>query len=728
MTSDTQQLEKEIAELRKELQTFRSAVTELQLLNEIALASGSSADVEQTLGQIVQTSLAAFGAEEGSIQLLTPDDARPFRTVVRRDERTAARRQFHVGTSITGWVLSHEEPLLVTDLATDPRFMATDDERREVRTLLCSPIWFEGSIIGVLTMLNKRGTSPFTPDDLTLLSIIAVQAGQLIKNSERRQENLLRQQEAEIARWEADKLRELDEWKTTLFTNIAHELRTPLTLILAPLEMLLRGAVRGDLQAHYEQIYRQAGRLARRVDELLDLAAIDAGKMQLSLRRCDVVALLKAISAAFESAAIEKGIELRFVTSVGSLDACCDRDKVDTIVTNLISNAVKFTPRNGRVTVRVDASADPPPPCVSITVEDTGVGIAPEDQERIYDRFYRASATATGSSGIGLSLVRELVQVHHGTIDLRSTPGRGTTFTVRIPVDELFYRGKGISCAESDAEGRPAATLRPVPEDSVDLAEEPAEGAVTILVAEDNPDLRTFIRETLQGYRVLESSDGHTALERALQDPPDLVISDVMMPGLDGLALCKRLKTDERTSHVPVILLTSRAGVESRVEGLETGADDYIAKPFSTLELLARLRNLLNQRKTLRERFRREVTLQPKDVGITSADERFLQRVLLITEEHLGDGEFTVELFAEAAGMSKTHLNRKLRALIDQSANEFLKTFRLKRAAQLLAGRHGNISEIAYEVGFNNPSYFAESFKELFGCSPSDYTPPAPQQ
>jgi len=723
--SDTQKL----AALRAELEAARSSVAELQLLNEIAIASGLSPDLDRTLGEIVQKSLRAFGAEEGSIQLLTPDETRPFRTVIRQDERTAGRRHFRVGEGITGWVLSREEPLLVTDLSTDPRFQTTEDERQELRSLISAPIWFEGSIIGLLTILNKRDGSSFSCDDLTLLSIIAVQSGQLIKNSERRQENLRRQQEAELARWEAEKLRELDQWKTTLFTNIAHELRTPLTLILAPLEMLLRGTVRGDLRTHYAQIHRQAERLARRVNELLDLAAIDAGKMALTLRRCDLGTLLRSIVASFESAASEKSLDLRFEASPEPLRACCDKDKVDTIVTNLLSNAIKFTPPGGMVAVRLVSSGEPQTGCASISVEDSGVGIAEEDRQRIFDRFYRAgtggpstagAVTAPGS-GIGLALVKELVQIHQGTVDVTSAPGKGTTFTVTLRVDERFYREKGIVCLDA---AEPETVLNERPAETAAPEVEPPPAAETVLIAEDNPDLRKFIRETLRDYRILEAADGAEALVLACENPPDIVISDVMMPGMDGLALCKRLKEDERTSHIPVILLTSKAGLESRVEGLETGADDYIAKPFSTLELQARLRNLLNERRRLRERYRREVTLQPKDIAITSADERFLQRVLQIAEKHLSDGDFSVESFAGEAGMSKTHLNRKLKALTDQSANEFVRTFRLKRAAQLLSGRHGNISEIAYEVGFNNPSYFSESFRELFGCSPSEYVPP----
>ncbi|MDZ7626670.1 MAG: response regulator [Ignavibacteriaceae bacterium] len=243
-----------------------------------------------------------------------------------------------------------------------------------------------------------------------------------------------------------------------------------------------------------------------------------------------------------------------------------------------------------------------------------------------------------------------------------------------------------------------------------------------ILIVEDNNDMRQFIKENIQmSYKVIEAVDGEDGLNKGLENIPDLIISDVLMPKLNGYEFCTKIKTDERTSHIPVILLTSKAESNSRIKGLETGADDYLTKPFNNAELLSRIKNLIDQRKKLREKFSKEITLEPRDVVVTSTDEKFLTRVLEIVEKNLSNENFSAEDFAENVGMSKTHLNRKLNALTDVSANEFIRTYRLKKAARLLSGRSGNISEIAYEVGFSNPSYFAESFKKLFGYSPSEY-------
>jgi DNA-binding response OmpR family regulator len=294
------------------------------------------------------------------------------------------------------------------------------------------------------------------------------------------------------------------------------------------------------------------------------------------------------------------------------------------------------------------------------------------------------------------------------------------SFTVRIPVARIFYEGKNVPVREEEHSGKVIPALAgnagtPSPESPDGTGEQ-------ILIVEDDLELRRFMREILSDhYTVLEARDGDEGLARAFEHMPDLLVSDVLMPGLDGLTLCRRLKKDERSSHIPVVLLTSRAELNSRVQGLETGADDYIGKPFSPRELLTRIRNLLDQRRRLREIYRRQVVLEPKGIEITSADEAFLHRSMRVIEEHLADGDFSVEQFAREVGMSKTHLNRKLNALTDQSANEFIRSYRLKRAAKLLETRRGNVSEVAFEVGFNNPSYFAEAFRSLFGSSPSEY-------
>jgi len=359
---------------------------------------------------------------------------------------------------------------------------------------------------------------------------------------------------------------------------------------------------------------------------------------------------------------------------------------------------------------------------LQIEVEDNGPGMSNEVQKNIFDRFYKSQGLSTvEGTGIGLALVKELVELHFGEIDLKSVEGKGTRFKIIIPVDEEFYEKKNVEVSKSFRSEDKVRTFAEA-KDKTSGSDEIIEEALLILIVEDNDDMRQFIKENIQTtYKVAEAVDGEDGLKKALENIPDLIISDVLMPKLNGYEFCNTIKTDERTSHIPVILLTSKAETNSRIMGLETGADDYLTKPFYSTELLLRVKNLIDQRKKLREKFGKEISLKPKDIAVTSTDEKFLTRVLEIVEKNVSNENFTAEDFAENVGMSKTLLNRKLNALTDASANEFIRTYRLKKAARLLSGRSGNISEIAYEVGFNNPSYFAESFKKLFGYSPSEY-------
>jgi signal transduction histidine kinase/DNA-binding response OmpR family regulator len=727
--AERQHGERQLDELRRAVERYRSAVAELQLLNDIAVTAGTSIDVDQTLHEIIDRTLKAFGGEQGAILLLQEGGDRPFKTLVRQDERTRLRRHYDVVTSITGWVLKHEEAVLVADLREDVRFQSSPDERAQIRSALCAPIWFEGAIIGLITILNRTTGGRFSADDLTLLTIIAVQAGQLIKNAERRAESLQRMQEADAARWEAEKLRELDRLKSNLFAFIAHELRTPLTLILGPLEQLRAGTPSGDVDRLHALMQHQAARLLRRVNDLLTLSTIEAGTLALRISRCDLPALVTRAAASFEDAARARGLVLGVEAVAPGRDTYCDAEKLETVIINLLSNAVKFTPAGGRISLTAATVARPPDKAAEfrIVVADTGQGFSEDERRVLFRRFQRLpSAPIARSTGIGLALVKELVDIHHGSIDLFSSPGAGSTFTVTIPVERSFYEGYGITVLEEPPDASaglltaqaPGPTL-PAPGRPRALADDEAP---QILVVEDDDDLRGFLCEVLAaGYAVAEARDGEEALARAQEHMPDLVVSDVLMPRLDGLTLCSRLRGDERTSHIPVILLTSRTELDQKLEGLRTGADDYLPKPFSPRELVARVANLLERRRALRERYGREITLEPQGIAVSSADEAFLNRLLHSVEHHMGDTQFGVDQLAHDAAMSKTHLNRKLRALVDQSAHEFIRTIRLKRAARLLSGRSGNVSEIAYEVGFSNPSHFAEVFRHAFGCSPTEF-------
>jgi DNA-binding response OmpR family regulator len=372
---------------------------------------------------------------------------------------------------------------------------------------------------------------------------------------------------------------------------------------------------------------------------------------------------------------------------------------------------------------------------VQITVKDTGIGIPPEDLPHIFDRFYQAGdayAKDTQGTGIGLALTKELVELHHGEIEVSSEVGKGTTFTVRLPLGKEHLQPEEIAdagyqmpdtgysseTADIDISGtRDQASGIHSQSPNHQITKSPS-----ILIVEDNPDMRTHIRELLdKSYKVVEAVDGEDGLAKAAEINPEMIISDVMMPNMDGFQFCEKIKTDERTSHIPVILLTARASGESKIEGLETGADDYLTKPFDAKELRVRVNNLIEQRRKLQERFRREITVQPGDITVTSIDEKFLQRAINIVEEKISNSDFNIDQFCSEIGMSRPTLNRKLRALTGLSTNEFIRTLRLKRASQLLQQKSATIIEIAYEVGFNNPSYFAECFRKQFGKSPSEY-------
>lgn len=546
----------------------------------------------------------------------------------------------------------------------------------------------------------------------------------------------------------SEKLKEVDRMKSRFFANISHEFRTPLTLIEGPMEQLLSGEFKGSVTDQYQRILRNTRRLLRLVNQLLDISRLEAGKMKLAAGPENIVALTRQLTMAFESLASVRDIEIDFIAPDQLDTIFIDREKYEKIIINLISNAIKFTEDGGNITVQLSVNSDHAAStklttdnCLLITVKDSGSGIPPEHLPHIFDRFYQANEThvqdAQGS-GIGLALTKELVELHHGTISVESEAGIGTTFTISLPLGKAHLAPEQISDVEDagvrakhpleDIEthveefARDASSLRhrslnpPLPEEA------DTQSPIVLLV-EDNPDMRAYIREILADtYDVAEAANGRAGFEKAAEVIPDIIISDVMMPEMDGIQFCEQIKTDERTSHIPVILLTAKSSGESKMEGLETGADDYLVKPFDKSELLVRVKNLIKQRRELRERFRQEISLAPENIALTSADAKFLQRVIDAVEENIEAADFGVRELATVVGMSRSQLHRKLKALTDHPPLEFIRTIKLKRAAALLKHHTGNISEIAYQVGFSNPSYFAECFRKLYGVPPREYS------
>jgi len=535
--------------------------------------------------------------------------------------------------------------------------------------------------------------------------------------------------------FESEKLKEVDALKSRFFANISHEFRTPITLILGPLENMLPKIHDTDMKQDLTLMQRNARRLLRLINQLLDLSKLEAGRLQLRAYPDNVVPLLNRFVQSFESQAKLKGINLTFRADEKSILMYVDPDKLENIIYNLVSNALKFTPAGGAITVGVKVKEHTDffkNGYIEIIVKDTGSGMSHNQLDKIFDRFYQADASTTREhegSGIGLALTKELVELFNGNISVESEPGVGTAFTVCLPLGRDHLKDDDIIEDISVPEEPVQPTMPESPDSeeiSLQASQKPSatqtKGAPIVLIVEDNGDLRNYMREILQPtYRVKEAADGEKGQKQAIQLFPDLIISDVMMPVMDGITMCQKLKTDQRTSHIPVILLTARAGLESTLEGLETGADDYIVKPFETKELLLRVKNLLDNRRKMRERFSTGIHVNPSEISVTSMDENFLNRAIDIIEKNMGDFDFTVDEFAHAIGLSRTQLHRKLRALTNQSAREFIRILRLKRAATLLEHHAGNIAEIAYQVGFNKPSYFTECFRKQFGQLPSDY-------
>jgi signal transduction histidine kinase/DNA-binding response OmpR family regulator/streptogramin lyase len=541
--------------------------------------------------------------------------------------------------------------------------------------------------------------------------------------------------ELKYKRMEAEKLQEIDGMKTRFLANISHEFRTPLTLISGPLEQLLKEAKDPQSVSEIKIMRRNAERLVRLVNQLLDLSKIEAGKMSLKARQDDLVSFVNRVVQSFESRAKLKQIDLSFHSQHPFLDVYIDHEKMENVLYNLIANAIKFTPKNGRIEVTVESSesqpglpsadsrAYPASGTSAIAVRDTGPGISEHQLERIFDRFYQVEDPGTcqeAGTGIGLALAKELVEMHHGRLTVVSRVGEGSIFTVILPLGRSHF---------SDADIVEASHLpQPVTEEAEPLPSpekstgSPGKGAPGVLVVEDNADLRYYIRSILHGpFRIFEAEAGERGFERAVKEMPDLILSDVMMPGMDGFELCEKLKTDERTSHIPVILLTARADMDSRLQGLGTGADDYLVKPFNGPELRARANNLIRQRQKLRARFGKDLLIPMKDIAVTSADERFLHKAVDHITQNLGEAGLDLASLCEHMGLSRSQLHRKLKAIVNMSATEFIRSIRLRRAAELLKKRYGNVAEIAFEVGFNNPAYFSECFRKQFGVLPSEY-------
>ena len=560
-----------------------------------------------------------------------------------------------------------------------------------------------------------------------------------------------------LAEAEALRLKELDLAKSRLYTNITHEFRTPLTVILGMEEQVRKDP--GKWFSEGMKLIRRNGKqLLHLVNQMLDLSKLESGNMPLHLIQGDVIAFLKYLTESFHSYADSKDIRLHFLTDLQELQMDYDPEKLQHIVSNLLSNAIKFTPAGGDVYFHTGmrdegrgmksgmrdegrgmksglrdegrglktsgaSSLIPHPSSLILQVLDNGIGIAPEHLPHIFDRFYQADDTHTRrgeGTGIGLALTKELVRALGGDIEVESEEGKGTRFTLRLPVTRTAEMAEPVDTA---ADYSPlAATVRVEDEKTQPGINVPPGDRHLVLLIEDNPDVTTYLASFLSGeYRIITAANGQEGIEKAFGHIPDLVVSDVMMPEMDGFEVCRTLKTDERTSHIPVILLTAKADMTSKIEGLKHGADAYLAKPFNKEELLVRLEKLIELRRELQERYgRNDIFLKNVISQPLSLDEIFLQKVIGIVEANLADEDFGMHELCRAVHMSRSHLFRKLKALTGKSTTVFIRSIRLGKARELLETTGLNVSEVAYGVGFSNPKYFSRVFQEEFGIPPSE--------
>ena len=535
--------------------------------------------------------------------------------------------------------------------------------------------------------------------------------------------------ELEMSRFEAQKLHEVDEIKSRFFTNISHEFRTPLTLILGPVKQAIDKIKDEKTKDDLSIAHKNANKLLGLVNQLLDISKLESGNMKLQTHPLNFAALLKALTLSFASYAERKRITLKFNSSDDEIIVYADKDKIEKIFTNILSNAFKFTPEGGKIEVTLSKENK----YLNAIISDTGIGIPKEKMSKIFDRFYQVDGSHTREqegTGIGLALTKELVELHKGKIEVESEESKGTIVTVSIPLGKEHLKPEEIS-EERESEYYEHREDKIIPDidqktekkQKIDVELLSNESLPLLLIVEDNPDVRKYIKDNLmKEFRTIEAVDGEDGWNKSIEQMPDLIVSDVMMPKMDGFKLCEKLKTDERTSHIPVILLTAKAAKEDKLEGYGLGADEYLMKPFESVELKARIKNLLDQKKRLHEHFRKKGIFELDQTKITSVDKKFLNKAFEIINQNISDPSFRVETFAEKLYVSKSLLRKKIVSLTGEPPVELVKRIRLQKAAELIEKKFGNLSEIALEVGFNNPAYFSECFKNQFGLSPSQYS------
>ncbi|MBS4032854.1 MAG: response regulator [Ignavibacterium sp.] len=534
------------------------------------------------------------------------------------------------------------------------------------------------------------------------------------------------QHELKMREFESHHIREVESMKSRFFANLSHEFRTPLTLIKGPLEQLLNGKVNKNTTGLYKMALRNTEKLQNLIDELLELSKLEIEKIPLNKEQHNIVYLLQSIAGTFNPLAEQKNILFVFKTELESLIINLDKDKLEKIINNLLSNAFKFAPAGGIVNIELKTESKEDTAFAKVIVTDNGIGIPEEHLTKVFNRFYQVEENVnkkvTGS-GIGLALVKELVTLHQWDINVSSVPGKETSFALYIPLtkEEL----NSISYVKDELPDNYNEAVWE--ENNYDEGTESDKSLhnydkPVVLFVDDSEDIRAYVTLLLQDdYNLLVADNAKNAMDLSVQNIPDLVLSDVMMPEIDGIELCNMLKSNSKTSHIPVILLTAKVTKESRLEGLESGADDYMTKPFNNEELAVRIKNLIEQRKNLREKFSKEINVQPAGLASNTLDEEFMKKIYERINQNLGNPNYDTDHLANELYISRRQLHRKLQALTGHTPGEFMRTLRMKQAAKMLLEKRFSITQIAYEVGFGSPAQFTRAFKKHFDCLPSEF-------
>jgi signal transduction histidine kinase/ligand-binding sensor domain-containing protein/DNA-binding response OmpR family regulator len=569
------------------------------------------------------------------------------------------------------------------------------------------------------------------------LAVIINAIVQYVKLKEKFRNDILKE------RLQRKKEEELHQLKLKFFTNISHEFRTPLTLIAGPLQEIIQSSESYPFRDQINMVYRNARSLLQQINQLMDFRQIEMSSRAGRYLNTNLREFINERIAEFTLLARQRNISIVFEPGDNQIDAEIDKEILGSIINNLLSNALKFSDcntsirisLNNQITGKYVASkerfflinhpVDGSKQYFELIIEDSGIGISSDDLSKVFERYYHAENSINGlvpGTGIGLAIVKSYVESHGGNIIVESEVGKGTAFYVHLPFKNSDDETGGINMESFGRQSHSDIISNESPGFKIEEQHDAKFLGCTVLIVEDNEDMLMFLEQNLNKlYSVSKSKSGEEGIDMALRMVPDLIISDIIMPGMDGLTFCNQLKSDNRTSHIPVILLTAKDGIESHIQGIQTGADAYITKPFDIRILKVQIYNLLQQRQRLRTLFMRKISVQPSEVTATSLDEKFLQKALKLIEDHISDNNLNIDFLSKELGMSRSNLHLKIKALTDMSAGEFIKTTRLKRAIQLLSSGAYSVNEVAYLVGFSSPSYFTQSFKSHFNELPHHF-------